>query len=32
MKDFNLRKFLTENKLTTNSRMLKENSDMGEKM
>lgn len=27
MKDFNLRKFLTENKLTTNSKMLKENED-----
>jgi hypothetical protein len=29
---FDLKKFLTENKLTANSRMLKEDSDMGEKM
>jgi len=29
---FDLRKFLIENKMTTNSRMMKENSDMGEKM
>jgi hypothetical protein len=28
MENFNLKKFLTENKLTTNSRMLKE--DIGE--
>ncbi len=27
VKDFNLRKFLTENKLTTNSKMLKESED-----
>jgi len=33
MKNFDLKKFLTENKLTSNSRMLlKENSDMDEKM
>lgn len=32
MESFNLKKFLTENKLTSNSRILKENSDMGEKM
>ena len=29
---FDLKKFLTENKLTTNSKMIKENADMGEKM
>ena len=29
---FDLKQFLVENKLTTNSRMLNENSDMGEKM
>ena len=32
MEDFNLKKFLVENKLTTNSRTVNENSDMGEKM
>jgi hypothetical protein len=32
MENFDLKKFLVENKITTNSRMLKENSDMGEKM
>ena len=32
MQNFNLKKFLVENKLTTNSRILNENSDTGEKM
>jgi hypothetical protein len=32
MENFNLKKFLVENKLTSNSKMMKENSDMGEKM
>ena len=32
MENFDLKKFLTENKLTNNSRMIKENADMGEKM
>lgn len=29
---FDLKKFLVENKMTTNSRLIAENSDMGEKM